>query len=291
MARKDYYDVLGVGRNASEQDIKKAYRRLAKQYHPDANQDDPSAEAKFKEVNEAYEVLSDPQKRQQYNQFGHNFQQFTNPTNGGGRQGRTNVDFGDIPFSEIFDSIFSRGASRTGGTGPIGASPGRDIEHEVGISLREAYEGTQRLITKDGKRKSVNIPRGADTGTKVRISGEGEPGANGGAAGDLYLVVNVQPEPGFERDGDDLYVDVKVGAFTAMLGGSVEVPTLSRPVRAKIPAGTQSGRKLRLTGKGMPRLRTTDEYGDLYARILITVPDYLTDEQKRMVEQLRDSLS
>ena len=158
------------------------------------------------------------------------------------------------------------------------------------ITLNEAYTGATRLITKGDRSVRVNIPQGATDGTKVRLSGEGEPGVNGGKPGDLYLIIAVDPHPQFTREGDDLITDIRVDMFTAMLGGEVEVPTLGRPVRLKIPAGTQSGRKFRLPGKGMPKLRKTDEYGDLYARVLITVPENLTDAQRSLVESLRERL-
>lgn len=296
---KDYYDVLGVSKNADQDELKRAYRKLAKKYHPDANKDDPTAEERFKEVNEAYNVLSDPDQRRAYDQFGPNFRNFSGGNGAGGANpyGNVNVNFEDVPFEDIFGSIFGnmgrRGASRGAGGvdyGPFGgATPGRDIEHEITISLREAYEGTTRYITKDGRRIKVNIPAGANNGTKVRLSGEGERGAGG--TGDLYLIVNVQPDATFERDGDDLYVDVQVDAFTAMLGGTAKVPTMERPVKVKIAPGSQSGLKLRLTGKGMPKLKHKGEHGNLYARVQLTVPDNLTDEQRRLVEQLRDALS
>lgn len=304
MTSRDYYDVLGVSRDADEKEIKRAFRKLAKELHPDANPDDPTAADKFKEVNAAYEVLSNPDKRKQYDRFGPNYQQYQNM---GGQTPYGNVhfdfeDMGDSPFGDLFDSLFGGGnaaRSRRGSSntrfeyGPFGGAPGqtagRDIEHNISITLREAYDGTTRLITKDGRRINVNIPAGAATGTKVRLAGEGEPGF-GGQPGDLYLIVDVQKDPIFERDGDDLYVDVKVDAFTAMLGGTVEVPTMERPVKVKVPKGTQSGRKLRLTGKGMPRLKQKGEHGDLYARIVLTVPARLTDEQREMVERLRDSI-
>lgn len=297
MPNHDYYDVLGVSRSADDKELKKAYRKLAKQYHPDANPDNPDAADKFKEISRAYEVLSDPDKRRQYDQFGPGFEQYGgfngNPYGGAGG---ANVDFGDSPFADVFESIFGGGFNRSArgssGTrfeyGPF-RTQGRDIEHNITISLREAHDGATRLITKDGRRVSVTIPAGAATGTKVRLAGEGEPGSGGGQNGDLYLIVTVEPDATFERDGDDLTVDVKVDVFTAMLGGSVEIPTMGRPVVAKVPAGMQSGRKLRLSGKGMPRLKQKGSTGDLYARLLITVPETLTDEQRALVQQLRDS--
>jgi curved DNA-binding protein len=300
---KDYYNVLGVNKNADQDELKRAYRKLAKQYHPDANKDDPTAEERFKEVNEAYDVLKDPDQRRAYDQFGPNFRNFNGGNGAGGANPygqNVNVNFDDVPFEDIFGSIFGnmgrRGTTtnRGGGGfeyGPFGgaAAPGRDIEHDITISLREAYEGTSRYITKDGRRIKVNIPAGANNGTKVRLSGEGERGAGG--TGDLYLIVNVQPDPTFERDGDDLYVEVQVDAITAMLGGTAKVPTMERPVKVKIAPGSQSGLKLRLTGKGMPKLKHKGEHGNLYARVQLTVPEKLTDEQRHLVEQLRDSLN
>ncbi|MCY3833774.1 MAG: J domain-containing protein [Chloroflexi bacterium] len=291
MAR-DYYDVLGVARDASDDAIKRAFRQKAKQYHPDANPGDANAETRFKELNEAYEVLSDEDKRAAYNRFGENWQHYQNAN------GDNPFAGGDIPFidmSDIFETIFAgSGGRRRGRAGFQSAAdfprPGRHIEQDVHISLREAYQGTERVVSKDGREISVRIPRGAATGAKVRLAGEGHPGYKGGAAGHLYLVVQVGEDPQFERVEDDLYVDVKVDALTAMLGGSVDVPTLDRPARAKLRAGTQTGQKLRLAGKGMPKLRKGGEYGDLYARVLITVPTHLDAEQRARAEALRDSL-
>lgn len=291
---KDYYQTLGVSRSANDKEIKLAFRKLAKKHHPDANRDDPSAEGRFKEINEAYEVLSDKDKRSMYDRFGTvNPQQAPwgdNPAGGGGQYTYTptgnNVDLGDI-----FGSLFGRrGAERTGSAGvgsPFSGTRtmrGQDIEQKVSITLQEAYTGATRLITKGDRTVRVNIPAGAKTGTKVRLTGEGEAGTQ---PGDLYLVVEVEPDTRFERDGDNLTVDVKVDMFTALLGGEAEVPTLTRPVKLKIPAGTQSGRKFRLSGKGMPVLNQPDRFGDLIARMLVTVPEKLTPEQRELVEQLK----
>lgn len=275
---RDYYDVLGIDQNASTAEIKKAYRQKAKQYHPDTNPNSRTAEARFKEVNEAYEVLSDDDKRAAYNRFGANWQQY---------QG---FEGGEVPLenmSDIFETLFSR----RGGFGGQSAYPqaGADIEQPIDISLREAYEGTQRIVSKNGRGITVQIPRGAASGTKVRLPGEGHPGSRGGSAGHLYLVVHIPPDPQFERQGDDLLVDVKVDALTAMLGGELEVPTMTRPVRLKIRPGTQSGQKLRLSGKGMPKLRESG-FGDLYARVVITVPSRLSAAQTELAEALRASL-
>ncbi|MCS6836327.1 MAG: J domain-containing protein [Anaerolineae bacterium] len=290
MAR-DYYKILGVDRSATLDDIKKAYRKQAKKYHPDANPNNPQAEARFKEVNEAYEVLSDEAKRQRYDRFGSQWDQVSQ-SDGSGFSG-SGMDFDDL--QEILRQAFGgAGRRRSGGFDPFGeagfAIPGQDIEQTVEISLREAYEGTQRLLTKaDGRQITVSIPKGAQDGTRVRVPGEGGPGSGGAPNGDLYLVVQVAEDPRFERDGDDLIVNVEVDVFTAMLGGEVDVPTMTRPVKMKIPAGTQGGRKLRLAGKGMPKLRQTDQYGNLYARVVLTIPTHLNNEQRALVERLRDS--
>jgi curved DNA-binding protein len=302
---KDYYKTLGVKKDASEKEIKSAYRKLAKKHHPDTNPNNPEAEARFKEINEAYEVLGDEDKRQTYDRFGtvKPGEGFPGGAPGAGGYYYSNTDNGgNMPFNDILEQIFGgRGAAgRTRGTrttapndfGGFNVPPmtGQNIEQPVSISLREAYSGTNRIITKGERRIKASIPAGADTGTRVRLSGEGGQGAGGGGAGDLYLVVEIEPDTQFKRQGNDLETEVRVDAFTAMLGGEVEVPTMDRPLRLRIPAGTQSGRRFRLTGKGMPVLRKQGEFGDLYARILITVPESLTDEQKKLVEQLRDSV-
>ncbi len=281
----DYYDALGVNKNASEKEIKKAYRRLAKKHHPDANPDNPGAEARFKEINEAHEVLSDPEKRAQYDRFGQTF------GTGGNSQGYGNM--GDIPFTDLSD-FFESVMGGFGGRGRPGRRgrqrsmrmDGQDIQQAIRISLREAYEGATRIITKGGRKLKVNIPAGAANGTKVRLSGEGEAGM-GGRPGNLYLIVEVSEDTTFERKGDDLYTDIEVDTFTAMLGGEIEVPTMGRAIRLKIPASTQSGKKFRISGKGMPIMRKRGQFGDLYARALITVPENLTPEQRHMIEELR----
>ena len=286
---RNYYDILGVSRNASDDEIKRAFRQKAKQYHPDANPEDAQAEARFKEVNEAYEVLSDDDKRSAYNRYGENWRHYQNFNGGGG---------GSAPYadmSDIFETIFSGAGGRRGQGGFHTRADfpraGRDIEQVVHISLREAYEGAERVVSKDGRDIAVRIPRGAATGTKVRLAGEGQPGYHGGPAGHLYLVVEVGDDPQFERVDDDLYVDVKVDALTAMLGGEVDVPALARPLRARIRAGTQTGQRLRLTGKGMPKLRKEEAFGDLYARVMITVPRQLDADQRARAEALRESLA
>lgn len=294
---KDYYKILGVTKDASDKDIKKAYRKLAKQYHPDANPNNPGAEARFKEINEAYEVLGDEQKRAQYDRFGPNFADYSRFQQADGaspfNRTYTNVDMNDSAFSDIFESLFGgmgRGTSPRGGRSAGFNVPGRDLEHQVSISLREAYEGATRFITKGERRIKVTIPRGATNGTRVRLAGEGEPGMGSAQPGDLYLVVTVEPDAQYERSGDDLTTEVKVDMFTALLGGEITVPTLGGPVNLKIPPGTQSGTKFRISGKGMPVLRKSDQYGSLYARVLITVPKNLTERQRELVNQLKQTI-
>jgi curved DNA-binding protein len=317
MDYKDYYETLGVKRDADEKAIKRAFRRLARQYHPDVNPGDTSAEERFKEINEAYEVLSDPEKRGKYDRLGSDWQRWqqtggrpgdfdwsrwaTGAAGPGGQrvhvQYGTPEDLGDLfggasPFSDFFSQIFG---GMGGGAAPGGfqyrARPqrGQDYEQEVEISLREAYEGTTRALQKDGRRLEVKIPAGARTGTRVRMSGEGAPGAAGGTAGDLYLRVKVAPDPQFERQGDDLHVTVPVDLYTAVLGGQAQVPTLGGPVMLTIPAGTQNGRVFRLRGKGMVRMRKPDQHGDLYARVEVQVPTDLSPRQRELFQELQRS--
>jgi curved DNA-binding protein len=322
MEYRDYYQILGVAKTADQDAIKKAYRKLARQNHPDVNPGDKQAEERFKDINEAYEVLSDPEKRQKYDQFGAQWQQYERAggrpddfwqqwggaaQGGPGRQGYTRTvspeEFeqifgqgGDSGFSSFFETLFGGGM---GGQRPSGfgaGSPygdprprrGRDMEHPVEITLEEAFQGTSRLLQReDGRQSEVKIPRGAKTGTRVRLAGEGSTGAAGGEAGDLYLRVEVLPHNRFERDGDDLKVTVPVDLYTAILGGRVEVPTLAGPVKLTIPAETANGRVFRLRGQGMPQLRTPDQRGDLYATIEVQLPRGLNDEERQLFEQLK----
>jgi curved DNA-binding protein len=315
MEYKDYYKILGVSRDADEKEIKRAFRKLARQCHPDVNPDDAAAEGRFKEVNEAYEVLSDPEKRGKYDQLGTEWARYQQA---GGRPGgfdwgrwttgapggagqRVNVRYGTAedledlfggasPFSDFFGQIFGRTG---GGGGPGGfeyrvrPQRGQDYEQEVEISLREAYQGTTRALQKDGRRLEVRIPPGARTGTRVRLAGEGSPGGAGGQAGNLYLRVRVAPDPQFERQDDDLHVTVPVDLYTAVLGGQAQVPTLSGPVMLTIPAGTQNGRVFRLRGKGLPHLRQPEQHGDLYAKVDVQLPTELTPRQRELFEELR----
>ncbi|MBI5960377.1 MAG: J domain-containing protein [Chloroflexi bacterium] len=303
----DYYKTLGVERGASKDEIRKAYRRLARQYHPDVNQGDKSAEEKFKSISEAYEVLSNEEKRQKYDQLGQSYQQWqrTGGQPGGfdwsnwmaGQQpGGYRVEFNDAdmgsgdPFSEFFRSVFG-GGMREAPTGRRRATRqairGRDLELTAPITLEDVYQGTTRTIQANTRQLTVKIPAGAYDGTRVRLRGQGEPGYAGGQAGDLDVIVKVEDHPIFRRDGDDLHLDVKIPLYTAVLGGDTQVATLGGPVTLHIQPGTQSGQSIRLRGKGMPRLREEGRFGDLYAHILILIPTDLSKEELALFEKLR----
>ena len=316
MEYKDYYKILEVPRSADGKEIKKAFRRLARKYHPDVNKDDKAAEEKFKEINEAYEVLSDPEKRRMYDKFGNEWSRYqqaggrpedfdwsrwTGTAPGGGRPGY--VQYGDLDdlqglfgggFSDFFQQLFGAGSTSPFGGGRSGyarSRKGQNYEQPVTITLQEAYQGTKRILQLQGRRLEVKIPRGATTGTRVRIAGAGAAGVRGGVSGDLYLVVEVQPDARFERRGDDLHTEVPVGLYVALLGGEVAVPTLSgRSVMLHIPPETQNGKVFRLRGKGMSHLGNVRQHGDLYARVQVQLPQHLTEKERQLFAELRDSL-
>jgi curved DNA-binding protein len=313
MEYKDYYKILGVDRNASQADIKKAYRRLARKYHPDVNPGDKGSEARFKEINEAHEVLSDPEKRKKYDQLGVSWREwqqrgapgnydwsqwFTGAPGGGRVRVEYGGDLGDLrdlfgaaggSFSDFFQAIFGG----MGGGEPFRSTAGRphprqgqSYTHSVEITLEEAFGGTTRILQMDGQRLEVKIPPGVRTGSRVRVAGQGGEGIGGGARGDLYLQVKVLDHPTFERRGDDLYCDLPVDLYTAMLGGEVRVPTLKGNVVLKIPPETQAGRMFRLGGQGMPLLRNPSQHGDLYVKARVTVPQNLSEQEKNLFREL-----
>ena len=300
MDYKDYYKILGVSKSATEKEIKSAYRKLAQKYHPDRNPGNPKAEDKFKEINEAHEVLGDPQKRAKYDQLGSSYAQWERAGRPGGgfdfgqwtsgRSGGTRVEYRDLNdlfggggFSDFFTSLFGGGFGEPATRTSTRRVRGEDMEQPVEVSLEEAYHGTERTLTKGERRLTVKIPPGARTGTKVRVAGEGSLGQ---ISGDLFLVVNVRPHARFRREGDDLHVDMPIELYTALLGGEVRVPTLIGDVVLTIPPETQSGRTFRLAGKGMPKLRQPNEHGDLYAHAVIRIPTQLTDEERKLITQL-----
>jgi curved DNA-binding protein len=322
MATKiDYYELLEVQRTASDGELKSAYRKLAMKWHPDRNPGDKDSESKFKEINEAYEVLGDPEKRKKYDELGANWRMYEQagaqpgaaPFAGGfggsgGRGGfRTMTQeemedlFGDSnPFSDFFTTFFGGGgAAGMGGmgggartAGRVRQRPGRDIENEIELSLEDAYNGTtQRLaLTHDGQRRTVDvrIPPGVVTGSRVRVSGEGEQGVGGAESGHLYLRVRLAPHSVFELKERDLHVRVPVAVTTAVLGGEADVQTLSgKPARLRVPPSTQNGQVFRLKGYGMPSVGKPDEKGDLYARVDVQLPTHLSDEEREHYEALR----
>jgi molecular chaperone DnaJ len=323
MAGKDYYQILGVNRNASEKEIKQAFRRLARKYHPDLNSGDKSAEAKFKEINAAYEVLSNPEKRKKYDQFGDQWEYADQFAKSGGQQGvrwdfdksGTTFEYGDLSgFGDIFSSLF--GDSGLGSRMRRGPRRGQDIESPVEVTLEEAYHGSTRMMQLQAqepctacggtgrvgnrvcticngaggkitpKRLEVKIPAGVRDGSRIRIAGEGGPGLVGGSKGDLYLVVKVLPHKLFERKGDDLYTEVSVPLATTVLGGEVKLPTLNGNLSLKIPPETQNGKVFRLAGKGMPQLGN-NKHGNMFAKVKVVLPTNLTEEERKLFERLR----
>jgi len=307
MEYKDYYKTLGVTKSATQAEIKKAYRKLAIKYHPDKTQGDKAKEEKFKEISEAYEVLGDPEKRKKYDQLGSNWRQYQNfggaaggqggfdwsQFSGGGQQGGNfgGFSFDGDPggFSDFFQHIFGGGfgGSRTGGRRSPGYK-GRDIVSEMNITFDEAFHGSTRIINLDGKKFRIKIKPGIKNGQKIRLAGKGNPGVNGGPAGDLYITIKVVPSPRFKREGNDLFADLNIDIPTAVLGGKAEVNTPDgKTVSLKIPAGTSCGKKLRLRGKGMPYYEHPGKHGDLYVETKITVPTKLSREQKSLFEKLK----
>jgi curved DNA-binding protein len=291
MEYRDYYKILGVPRGASADKIKSAYRKLAMQYHPDRNPGDKQAEDRFKEINEAYQVLSDPQKRSRYDQLGEDYSKWQqNGASGSYDWGRwsagpgvqeVNLDglFGSGAFSDFFRSIF-------GGTTVGQALRGRTsraaapTQQPVSISLKEACTGTTRTLQAGSRRVDVTIPPGVRTGTKIRV-----PAAGSGSLSDLYLVLDVAADPLFQREGDDLHTHVTIDVFKAMLGGEVEVKTLSGKVVLTIPAGTQPEQVFRLAGRGMPVLKRPQAAGDLYVHLKVQIPRQLTAKQKSLLAE------
>ena len=314
MEYQDYYKTLGVERNASPEEIKRAFRKLAMKHHPDRNPGNKEAEEKFKKMTEAYEVLSDPQKRARYDQLGESYSNWQQ-TGGGqgnfnwedwlgqaGARGGTRVEMGDLNdifggsgFSDFFNMIFG-GAGAVGGTrNPrssvrtqtrTGTARPRAYEQPVHISFMEAFHGTDRMVSVDSQRLQVKIPPGSRTGTRVRMAGAV---STSGHKDDIFLVIEVDLDPKFEREGDDIYTDITIDLYTAVLGGKTVVQTPGGQVTLTIPAGTQPGQKIRLTGLGMPRLHSPQTAGDLYARIKVTLPRSLNEKQRALFEQLRQS--
>jgi len=305
MEYKDYYKILGVSRSAGSEDIRSAYRKLARKYHPDVNPGDQAAEDRFKEINEAYQVLTDPEAKAKYDRLGASWKAYQHSGGQGGfdwsqwvsgfNQGGGQVNLDDIlnelkgsgsgNFSDFFQAIFGNLGSQQKAQMP---QKGQDYNQKVEITLEEAFSGTSRILRVGGRRLEVKIPKGARTGTKVRVRGEGAEGLAGGPKGDLYLEITVAPHPSFEHVGDDLHMELPINIYSAVLGGEAIVPTLKGKIKLKIPPETQSGKTFRLKGQGMPKLKNPDERGDLYAKIMITVPENLSDREIELFEELAD---
>lgn len=316
MEYRDYYKVLGVDRNATEDEIKRSYRKLALEHHPDRNPGNKSAEEKFKDINEAYQVLSDPEKRTRYDQLGASYDRYTRHGGSPGnfnwedwfvqnpRGGNVRVEVGDIgdifgsqglnDFSDFFRSIFG-GMSGMGSTArnprgqqPRAAQPRQSFQQTVPISFFEAYHGTTRRIEIDGHQKEVIIPKGAKTGTKVRVS-EAISTAPNQPKSDLFLVIEVAEDSRFQRKRDNLYTNLDIDLYSAVLGGEAKVPTLGGNVVLSIPAGTQSGQTFRLAGRGMPQLKNPQKHGDLFVKINVKIPRNLSAKEKDLFTELKES--
>ena len=310
MAYIDYYGVLGVSKTASQDEIKKAFKKLARKYHPDLNPNDPTAKQKFQEINEANEVLSDPEKRKKYDAYGENwkhadefeaqkqrYQQqsrsggggfggmgggYWSSAEGGGFSGNFNGNEGE--FSDFFESMFGHRGGR--GQGSAGFR-GQDFNAELHLSLRDAAQTHKQILTVNGKQVRITIPAGVADGQVIKLKGYGAEGVNGGPAGDLYITFVIAEDPVFKRLGDDLYVDVEVDLYSAVLGGEKVVDTLDGKVKLKIKPETQNGTKVRLKGKGFPVYKKEGQFGDLIVTYSVKIPTNLTDKQKELFRQLQ----
>lgn len=301
MAFIDYYKILGLDKTASQDDIKKAYRKLARKYHPDLNPNDKEANRHFQEINEANEALSDPDKRKKYDEYGENWKQADqyeearkaqgrsygggNPFGAGAGGGFSNADFGGGGFSDFFESMFGGGGGRSSGRGTP-KYKGQDFQAELQINLQEAYTTHKRTITVNGKNLRITIPAGIANGQVIKLKGQGSPGANGGPNGDLFITFNIAEDPIFKRLNDDLYVTKDIDLYTAVLGGEATIDTLSGKVKLKIAPGTQNGTKVRLKGKGFPVYKKEGEFGNLFITYNIKIPKDLSQKQKELFEEL-----
>ena len=313
MDYKDYYGILGVPPDADKKTIQQTFRQLARKHHPDVNPGNKDAEEKFKTINEAYQVLSNADQRKKYDELRAQYQQWQqtgsrqqefNWQNWSAKPGKgpqvqyANAEdledlFGsDSPYSDFFTSIFGqanmRGKNKSRGT-PTIPRRGRDVDYEVDLTLEEAFHGAQRLLEIDGHRIQVSIPPGVRTGSRVRLAGQGEPGQNNGPAGDLFLIVHIVPNKTFEREGDNLHMEVPIDIFTAIAGGEVRIPTLEKQLILKIPPRTNAGQSFRLRGKGMPHLSDPQIHGDLFALVKLVLPNPLSDQEINSIRELASS--
>lgn len=311
MAFIDYYKVLGVERNATQDDIKKAYRKMARKYHPDLNKDDPNAKDKFQEINEANEVLSDPEKRKKYDEYGEHWKHadefkaereaYQRAQERGGQSaywysvngddfmggfGRGNAS----GFSDFFEQLFGHGSSAgRSGRGYNMMSRGGDIEAQMNLSLREAAVTHKQTFSVNGENLRITIPAGIADGQMIKLKGHGEKGSNGAPDGDLYITFQIAPDPEFKREGDDLFTDVDIDLYTAVLGGTVNVKTIDGMVKLKVNPGTQNDTKVRLRGKGFPVYKKEGTFGDLIVTYHVDIPTSLSEKQKELFTQLKNS--
>jgi curved DNA-binding protein len=311
MEYKDYYKTLGVAKMATASEIKKAYRKLAVKYHPDKTKDDKAAEEKFKEVTEAYEVLKDPEKRKKYDELGANWKMYEqqgpnggapfgrggygSPFGGGRTQQEFSEEYSDLfgggGFSDFFESFFG-GQGGGGSRGPYTsqrgyAVKGQDHQASITIPLQQAYEGVTPVVNVSGKRLRIKIKPGIEDGQTLKIGGKGGESIQGGQAGDLFLKINIEQHPNFTRKGNDLYTDVSVDVYTAILGSKATINTLKGPVSISIPAGTDNGKVLRLKDMGMPHYGNATQFGYLFATVRLTTPKNLSKQEIELVRQLK----
>lgn len=285
----DYYKILGVDKNASQEEIKKAYRKLARKLHPDLNPNDKEAHKRFQQINEANEVLSDPEKRKKYDQYGKDwqhaeqFQQARQSQQGSGGGGFESF-YGDMDegrFSDFFESLFGGGSRRK-----QTRFRGQDYQSVLQLSLKDAYTTHQQTLTINGKKIRITIPAGVENGQVIKLKGYGAPGANGGPAGDLYITFEILPDPRFRRMGNDLYVNHSISLYTAVLGGEEVIETMGGKVKVKVAPGTQNGTRIRLKGKGFPVYKSSDQFGDLYVTFHVKIPTSLSEREKQLFGEL-----
>ncbi len=288
----DYYEILGLKKSATDDEIKKAYRKLARKLHPDLNPNDKEANKKFQQLNEANEVLSDPEKRKKYDQYGKDWQhseQFEKARQAGGRSANTGGDFGGNfdgdDFSDFFSSMFGGSGSRRSQT----KFRGQDYNSELQLALKDAYTTHQQTLTINNKNVRITIPAGVENGQVIKLKGFGAPGINGGPNGDLYITFSIATDPRYKRLGNDLHINEQLDLYTAILGGEITIETLGGKIKLKIPPETQNGTRTRLKGKGFPVYKKEGEFGDLYITYVIKIPTKLTEKQIALFKELASS--
>lgn len=295
MAYIDYYQILGVDKTASQADVKKAYRKLARKFHPDLNPDDSKAKDKFQEINEANEVLSDPEKRKKYDEYGEHWKhadefeaqkQARRQAGAGSGGGFSGFSGNEGDFSDFFESMFGQ-RTRGGGGGRAAGFRGQDFNAELHLSLRDAAHTHKQVLTVNGKNVRITIPAGVADGQVIKLKGYGGQGSNGGPSGDLYITFIIAEDALFKRLGDNLYIDVPVDLYTAVLGGEQVVQTLDSEVKLKVKPETQNGTKVKLKGKGFPIYKKEGESGDLIVTYTVKIPTHLTDRQKELFRELQ----